>query len=190
MDSTSVSLLKRVQRSDDQHAWQRFVDLYAPMIFHWGQKKGLSQSDAADLVQEVLLVLVNKIGYFKHDATRSFRGWLKTIAINKATDIHRRNQVRASENVANRCLDETMAEFAADDVFEGAEYRSMLVARALQIMKAEFSERDWQACWFQVVDGRKAAEIAKEFDVSINVVLLAKSRILARLRAELAGLFD
>ncbi len=189
MDSTSVSLLKRLGHTDDQLAWQRFVDLYAPLIFYWGRYQGLSASDAADLVQEVMLTVVGKIGEFQYDSNRRFRGWLHTITINRATDIQRRNQVRASETLDEANLNVGGLQ-APVDLFAEVEYRGLLAKRALELMKAEFAERDWQACWHQVVDGKKAAEVAEEFGITINMAFLAKSRILARLRTELEGLFD
>ena len=79
MDSTSVSLLRRLREPDHDAAWQRFVDLYAPLIFHWAKNRGLNPTDAADLVQEVLVTLVAKLPEFEYDPTKRFRGWLRTV---------------------------------------------------------------------------------------------------------------
>jgi hypothetical protein len=40
------------------------------------------------------------------------------------------------------------------------------------------------------LDGVKAAAVAEELHMSVNAVLLAKSRVLSRLRQEMAGLTD
>ena len=96
MDSTSVSLLRRLREPGHDAAWQRFVDLYAPLIFHWAKNRGLNPADAADLVQEVLVTLVAKLPEFEYDPTKRFRGWLRTVTLNKANDFHRRNSVRPS----------------------------------------------------------------------------------------------
>ena len=54
MNTTSESLLFRLQSAPDgeldQNAWEKFVQLYTPLMFHWARKVGLQQSDAADLV--------------------------------------------------------------------------------------------------------------------------------------------
>lgn len=188
MDSTSVSLLHRLREPDHDAAWRRFVDLYAPLIFHWGKSRGLSATDAGDLVQEVLATLVAKLPEFQYDPTRRFRGWLRTVTLNKANDFHRRNAVRPSSG-----HDDTIqrAAVAADvDLFDESEYRGFLVRRALELMQAEFRDESWQACWKHVVDGMKAADVARELGISVNMVYLAKSRVLARLREELDGLMD
>ena len=73
---------------------------------------------------------------------------------------------------------------------EEAEYRQHLVARAVELMQAEFEPATWQACWMLTALDRPAAEVADKLGVSVNAVYLAKSRVLARLRRELEGLLD
>ena len=90
MHSTSVTLLARVRRRDDQAAWQRFVELYAPLLFRWAQRAGMPDADAADLVQDVLTALLDELPNFEYDAHRSFRGCLKAVTINKCRERQRR----------------------------------------------------------------------------------------------------
>jgi RNA polymerase sigma-70 factor (ECF subfamily) len=164
------------------------VELYAPLIFHWGRNQGLNAADAADLVQEVLTVLLAKLPEFEYDPARRFRGWLRTIAVNKAKDFHRRKAappaVGASDNLS------TIVLAPAVDLFDEIEHRNFLVQRAFELMRAEFRDEVWQACWQQVVEGRKAAEVAQDLGMTVNMAYLAKSRVLGRLREELDGLMD
>ena len=50
---TSVSLIKAA-KADDPSAWQRLVDTYGPLVYHWCRSPGLQPADASDVVQEVL----------------------------------------------------------------------------------------------------------------------------------------
>ena len=187
-DSTSLSLLRRLQSDDREIAWERFVDLYAPLIFHWGSNHGLSAADAADLVQEVMAVLVVKLPEFEYDPKRRFRGWLRTITVNKARDFHRRNAVRFA-----RGLDETMqhvGDAQPIDVFEEAQYRRYVIGRLRQLIETEFEPQTWRACWKHVTQGRSAADVGRELGMSANAVRVAKCRVLRRLREELEGLLD
>lgn len=188
MDSTSHSLLRRLQEPEHATAWERFVELYAPLVFHWGKSQGLNSTDAADLVQDVLTIVVTKLPEFQVDPTKRFRGWLRTVTVNKANDFHRRNAVRPDSGREPTIQNAAVA--TAVDLFDEAEYRSFLVNRALELMKSEFRDETWQACWLQVVEGRKAVDVAQELNISLNVAYLAKSRVLGRLREELAGLMD
>src|SRR5207302_9807265 len=68
MLSTSVTLLERVRQRDDQAAWERFVALYTPLLYRWAQRAGLADQDAADLVQDVFVLLMKELPSFEYDA--------------------------------------------------------------------------------------------------------------------------
>src|ERR1700723_3169857 len=59
--TTPVSLLEQLRRTGDDAPWIRFVRLYYPLIHDWARRAGAGPEDAADLVQEVLLVLIRKM---------------------------------------------------------------------------------------------------------------------------------
>lgn len=187
MDSTSVSLLKRLREPSPEPAWARFVELYAPLIFHWGRRHGLSAADAADLVQEVMAVLTVKLPDFEYDASQSFRGWLKTVALNKVRDLKRRESVRPRPD--QRAIENAKVEPDVD-LLGHEEHRRYLVGRALELLRVEFQETTWDACRRHIVEGASPQQVAKEFGLTLNAFYIAKSRVLKRLRAELNGLLD
>jgi RNA polymerase sigma-70 factor (ECF subfamily) len=187
MMTTPPSLLERLRRSPEQAAWERFVDLYTPLLFAWANRLGLTGHDAADLVQDLFAVLVEKLPQFEYDGRKSFRAWVKTILLNLWRNRQRR---RAKERlVAGHPLEE-LAGDAESAAFEEAEYRRHLVRRILDLMQAEFQPVTWKACWEYVVEDRPAAEVAARLGITVNAVYLAKSRVLRRLREELEGLLD
>ena len=107
MNTTSESLLLRLNTlahdSIDQSAWQEFVKIYTPLIFSWAQKIGLSDTDASDLVQDVLLLAFQKLPQFSYDRQMSFRGWLRTVTVNRYRE--KRRRLSAQQAVAsNSCL--------------------------------------------------------------------------------------
>ena len=53
--------------------------------------------------------------------------------------------------------------------------------------QGDFAPATWQACRRYVLEGEPAARVAEELGLSLNSVLLAKSRVLNRLRQEAAG---
>jgi RNA polymerase sigma-70 factor (ECF subfamily) len=171
-----------------EEAWGRFVQLYTPLLYYWARRAGLPSEEAADLVQEVLLVLLRKLPEFTYDPQQSFRGWLRTITLNKWRERCRRHT--AAPRAENEAALSDLAAPGEGDAFEETEYRQWLVRRALRIMESEFEPTTWKACWEFVVSGRPAAEVAAELEVSVDVVYGAKSRVLRRLRQELAGLWD
>jgi RNA polymerase sigma-70 factor (ECF subfamily) len=64
------------------------------------------------------------------------------------------------------------------------------MARALEIMQAQFQPATWKACWEHPAVGRAAAEVAAELGTSEGAVYVATHRVLRRLREELEGLLD
>lgn len=186
MNTTPVSLLNRLRQSGEQEVWQRFVDLYTPLLYHWGRQLQLQESDVSDLVQDVLVLLVQKLPEFTYNPDNSFRAWLHTVLMNPWRTRLRRQTPRA---IGSEALEElTVADGAL--AFAEAEYRHALSQCALQLMKAEFLPTTWQACWEQVVNERPAAEVAAELGISEGAAYVAKSRVLRRLRQELDGLLD
>jgi RNA polymerase sigma-70 factor (ECF subfamily) len=188
MDSTSVSLLRRLNGDEREVAWERFVELYAPLIYHWTLRAGLPRSDAADCVQEVLTLLVDKLPTFTYDPKKSFRAWLRTITLNKCRDMLRRNA-----SLPHRALPLAPDDAASPDdveLFTDEEYQRSLVHRALEVMQTEFEANTWRACWEQVTSGDSVSEIAQRLGMTENAVYLAKSRVLRRLREELDMLLD
>ena len=187
MPTTSLSLLQHLRRADDHAAWNRFVDLYTPLLYYWARKTGLQNADAADLVQEVLQLLVKKLPEFDYDREKSFRGWLRTVTMNKWRESKRKKRLAVAAG-GSQLPEPAVPEDA--EAFWEIEYRQMLAARALEIMRSEFEPATWQACWETVVVGRPAAQVASQLGVTANAVYLARSRVLRRLRLELEGLWD
>ena len=89
---TSPSLLLRAQ-ANDAVAWERLVDLYAPLVYHWCRRSQLSPEDAADVFQDVFQAVAKSLHTFRRRQTGdSFRGWLRIIASNKIRDHFRKAQ--------------------------------------------------------------------------------------------------
>jgi RNA polymerase sigma-70 factor (ECF subfamily) len=188
MHTTPVSLLEQLRQPSHAAAWDRFVALYTPLLFYWARRLEPQESDAADLVQDVFTALVRELPTFTYQPAQRFRAWLWTITLNKARERRRRRAALPPE-VNDTRLDQAETPSPVEEIDE-AEYRTYLVDRALQLMQADFQPVTWKACWEYVVAGRPAAEVAAELGITVNAVHLAKSRVLRRLRQELAGLLD
>jgi len=185
MDTTPVSILERLRQPEGDRAWEQFVQIYTPLLYYWARQLGLQSHDAAELVQEVFLLLVEKLPEFRYDPAKSFRGWLRTILANKW-----KNQIRVKGRLTVEkgvSPDEVAIEPSTPE-FEAEEYRQYVVNRAMELLRAEFPEMSWKICWALIVAGKSPAEVMREFQVTANTVYLAKSRVLRRLRQMLAGL--
>lgn len=188
MNPTPASLLERLKQPRESGAWERFVQLYTPLLYFWARRLGLQESDAADLVQDVFVLLVQKLPQFHYDRDKSFRGWLRTVLQNKWNDRARKKEASAWSS-HGETLQQATVQPEIDSLSE-TEYRQQLVQRALHLMQSEFAPNTWRACWGHVVEGRSAAAVAAELGIAPGSVYVARSRVLSRLRQELHGLLD
>jgi RNA polymerase sigma-70 factor (ECF subfamily) len=183
---TPASLLERLRGPTDPASWERFVNLYTPLLFHWVRRLGVTDPAAADLVQDVFAILVEKLPGFRYDPARRFRGWLWTVVRNRANTLRRqarhRREIADEQAVDAACVDTP----TLDDV----EYQQYLVRRALNLMQTEFEANTWKAFWECVAHERTAADVGRELGLSVDSVYAAKSRVLRRLRRGLDGLLD
>jgi RNA polymerase sigma-70 factor (ECF subfamily) len=185
-----VSLLERLRQPAERAAaaWKRFVELYSPLLYSWARRLGLQPADAADLVQDILTLLVKKIPAFRYEQGKCFRAWLWTVSLNKWRE-NQRKPVPSTSNAAGVDVPDPAAGDPAVELAE-AEYRGLLIRRAQQLMQAEFPTATWKAYWDHVICGKPAAAVAAELGITVNAVYVAKCRVLRRLREELAGLLE
>ena len=185
--SISSTLLQRVQARRPE-AWTRLVDLFGPTVYRWCRCSGARPEDAADVVQEVFSAVAAHVGDFqRRNGDDSFTAWLATITRNKIRDHFRRQdrpQARGGTD-AHAQLEQLPEPVEPSEV---AEVDRALPRRGLQLVRAEFENRTWEAFWRATVDGQAPADIAEDLGMSVAAVYQAKSRVLRRLRQELGGL--
>jgi RNA polymerase sigma-70 factor (ECF subfamily) len=194
MADTSISLLDRLRLQPDAEAWRRLVDLYTPLIHGWLRRYSVSAADADDLTQEVMAVLVRELPQFHHSSQPgAFRSWLRTITVNRLRVLWRSRQNRAVASGGSDLLEvlDQLADPHSDLSRRWDQEHDQHVAhRLMQLIEPQFEPKTWRAFRRVVLDGVKAATVAAELDMSVNAVLLAKSRVLSRLRQEIQGLTD
>jgi RNA polymerase sigma-70 factor (ECF subfamily) len=184
---TRPSLLVRLRDHQDQEAWQRFADLYAPLLYRYGRNHRLQDADAADLTQEVLRAVSGAIGRLDYDPQRgSFRSWLFTLANRKLCDLltrQQRQQQAAGGSAAQERLDEVAA--PADEEMWNEEHERCLFNWAVEQVRGEFTPATWQAFWLTAVEGKTAHQAGETLGLSVGAVYVARSRVQARLKERL-----
>jgi RNA polymerase sigma-70 factor (ECF subfamily) len=194
MHETSLSLLERLRHSPENESWTRLADLYTPLIRSWLRRYDVQDSDANDLVQEVLLAVSKNLGKFEHAGhPGAFRGWLKGILVNRLRNFwrarNRRPQARADSKIDERLaeLDDPASEMSQ---IWNRQHDQYVLRQLVALAEPHFAPATWKAFCRVALDGERADVVARELEISLNAVFIAKSRVLNRLRQEADGLVE
>jgi RNA polymerase sigma factor (sigma-70 family) len=187
---TSPTLLGRLRRDPtDQAAWAEFVDEYSPLIYGWCRKWGLQDADAQDVSQTVLVKLAVKMRGFTYDPSRSFRGWLKTLAHHAWSDfLEGRKRAGAGGDIRSpERLETVEARTDLAQRLEEAFDRDLLDAAAARV-RLRVRPRTWDAFRLTALEGLSGAEAARRLGMKVAHVFVAKSEVRKMLADEIRRL--
>lgn len=181
--STHPSLFAAVRGPSAAASWAVFVERYTPLVDERCRAAGLQPADAADVRQQVFAQLVKALVGFRYDPARKFRGYLTSVVKN-AIRTHWRvlRRVPGSAAWGDGGLPEPLAALPAelDDDIRGSLGE---LSRVTELVRFEVGPEAWAAFWLTAVDGLSGAEAAAQLGKQPSAVYMAKSRVLARLRA-------
>ena len=170
---------------------ESFLLLYEPLVLRLMRRRGLQESDARDMTQQVLLRISGAIERYQPDgAEASFRRWLFRVARNVVVTFltkRSRQAVVMEDRQIAELLDATLPTSAESDLFD-QEYQLQVLAWATEQVRYEFRETTWEAFVETSINGRAIADVANQLKLSPGSIYVARSRIIARLRAKVEEL--
>jgi len=191
LPTTRVTLLTQLRQDPcDQAGWDEFVERYGRHIYRWCRKWKLQDADAEDVTQDILMKLSRKLRAFAYDPSRSFRGWLKTVAHHAWRDFldHRRQPLPAGgdSQVEELMLTVEAREDLArklEEVFD----LELLEAAKLRV-RLRVAPQTWEAFRLVALESLPAAEVADRVRLQVAMVYVAKSKVQKMLREEIRKL--
>jgi len=183
--TTPPSLLDRIRDHNDANAWETFCDVYTPLLYDYCRKRGLQATDAADVVQEVLLRVAKGILKFEYDPIRGrFRDWLYRIVYHEICR-------QSGKRHAAQKIRETQEEIAVvEDSQWNEHFHHHILQMALERIRPRFERATWDAFTLVWLNNEPANDVASKLERSLDFVYLSKSRVIKRLRLEVAQLAD
>ena len=191
-DKTSFSLLDQFQDGTEQPDWERLVRVYSPLLREWLRRYDLQESDADDLVQDVLIVVSSELVRFRHTGrTGAFRAWLRTILVHRLRHWWRSQKYRpvapgdTSFLEQLRQLDDPNSELSH---LWNTEHDRHLTRQLFAIVEPQVSETHWQAFYRLALMAQDPEKVGADLGISRNAAIVAKHRVLKALRRAGQGL--
>ncbi|HHY84776.1 MAG TPA: sigma-70 family RNA polymerase sigma factor [Verrucomicrobia bacterium] len=191
---TRASLLSRLKDWQDQASWQDFFDTYWKLIYTFARKRGLTDSEAQDVVQDTMISVARQIPGFKYNpALGSFKTWLLNMTQWRITDqLRKRNHAARPDlhdgdpsSFIERAADPSGA--TIDRIWED-EWQKNLLDAALERVRRRLDPERYQVFDVYVNKGWPPGNVAKTFSISVAQVYLAKHRVMEMIRKEVARL--
>ena len=191
---TRATLLMRLKDWQDEASWQEFFNIYENLIRGVAVKSGLSQAEAEDVVQETMVAVAKNIPEFQYDpAVCSFKTWLLNMTRWRITDQIRRrgpthgNQLPGSIETSDTQITQEIVDPDGDKLkaIWDHEWEKRLMEAAISNVKRKLEPEKYQLFDFYVNKSWAAEKVAKSFNVSVNQVYLAKSRIEKLIKEEI-----
>jgi RNA polymerase sigma-70 factor (ECF subfamily) len=193
MDPTSFSLLDRLKAAGpDAAEWNRLHAIYLPLIERWLSRVPGLGDESADVAQEVLVVVCREIPRFERQREGSFRAWLRKVTVNKVLNYQRQRQRWPAVGLdpADGFL-ERLSDPNGDLAHEwDRDHDRYVVDKLMAVAQSDFTPITWEAFRRFGIAGVPAALVAQELGLSENAVILAKARVLKRLREEAGDLLE
>lgn len=190
MSATSLSLLDRLRHAPSDADWDRLHAAYRPLIRGWVARVPGLDGEADDVVQEVLLVLVRELPRFERRRDGSFRTWLRRVTANRVREVWRQRGRRPHAAATESFLDQLADPAGGLSAEWDRDHDRHVFARLEEVIRPDFTAATWAAYRRFAVDGAPAERVAAELGLTRNAVVLAKSRVLRRLREEAGVLLD
>jgi RNA polymerase sigma factor (sigma-70 family) len=194
---TRKSLIARLDNWEDQKTWDEFYQTYWRLIYSVALKSGLRNEEAFDAVQETILSIAKQSKKKLYDPEQgSFKTWLMNMTRWRINDQFRKRKKDTA--MAGGNWDDTRKTDIIDR-FEDpkgdllgrmweVEWKKNLADAALVKTKAQVSPKQYQIFDYYVIKQWDAKKVQERLGVSMAQVYLAKHRVGAVLKKELAKL--
>ncbi len=189
MQTTQIDLLKAVRDSRNRQAWGAFYRIYAPMIASFAKRLSLTDSEADDVSQDVLMIAQRSLCDGVYDPRKGrFRAYLYGIARKRAFMAvrarHRPTRAQATpleDGVDLLSSIEDKSDAVDREIWE-QEWRYALLEEALRQLRSQLGAKALRAFELYAVQRQPVDAVAAELNIAPASVYTYKNRILKAIR--------
>jgi RNA polymerase sigma factor (sigma-70 family) len=197
---TRSTLIKRLKNWEDQVSWQAFFDTYWRLIYNFASKRGLTETEAEDVVQETMLSVAKHMPGFNYDRKLgSFKAWLFSMVRWRVTDqFRKRNSGWLSNSNSSNDADPSDANSSDAGGLDGivdnrtldvegywdAEWKKTLLEAAMVKLKRNLKPENYQIFDLCVNKEWAPARIANAYGITVDQVYVRKHRVAQAIKEE------
>ncbi|MCM8535304.1 MAG: sigma-70 family RNA polymerase sigma factor [Lentisphaeraceae bacterium] len=184
--NTRKTLIERVRKLKDNDSWEDFVHYYRAYIFAVIQGMGLSNQEAEDLSQKVLLKLWKSLPEFEYRPNKcKFRTWLCTVVRSVVfSDLRSKNSRGKGYERFKADSDEDAYSLPEIEQLANQEWKAHIGKMAWENIKDCFTDKVIEA-FLLFSEGLTTPEIAEKLGVEANTVNVYKKRVRDKLCKEI-----
>jgi len=187
---TRQTLIMRVKNQHDDPSWEEFVGVYRGYIYTVIRNMGIAESDRGELVQQTLIKLWKKLPEIDCGHSGRFRNWLSTLTKNCVIDFIRKRKREATlqeKAAGEKALDHFGTVLPDIDLISETAWKQHLATLALDNIEPHFSGKAVRVFRLSL-QGLEVPQIAAELNIQESSVYRLKTRVKARLIAEVQRL--
>ncbi|MEQ8763078.1 MAG: sigma-70 family RNA polymerase sigma factor [Planctomycetota bacterium] len=179
--TTTSMLLREYLATDDPASFALIDQRYRPIVQGLARRAGLGSEEAEDVAQETLIRVARSAKHFDSEKAR-LRSWLFAIARNCLIDAMKARQKRRGWR-GDSAVHELAAEPEVNRWWD-RECEAEVLRKAIEELRANTrtDERTIDAFVRFTLDQQPAESIARDLEITVDQVYVAKSRCLVKLR--------
>jgi RNA polymerase sigma factor (sigma-70 family) len=159
------------------------------------RRRVANTGDAEDILQDVLYEVT--VAYRLPEPIEQIGAWMYRVALNRITDLFRKNKPELLEDVLGGAQDEQMqADLMLEDLLPSADagpeaaYARAVLLEELTLALDELTPEQRDVFIAHELEGRSFKELAAESGVSVNTLLSRKRYAVQQLRLRLQAIYD
>ena len=182
-DETSVSWLHSLKKAGPtESAWTHFVQTYEPFIKRVLKGQGLQEATIADVTQNVMLVVVQRLPEFERERTGSFRSWLRAITVNCLRNYRRSKHFLTGDDKLQELIGELKDNESELSRAWNQQHAEHVLNVLLESIESEFEPVTIQIFRSLAIDSTPVADVAAKHNKSKGACYVARSKVLKRMR--------
>jgi len=188
---TRITLLDEIKAAHNSDRWSEFFSNYGQLLSQWLVAQNVPLTDADDIRQETMLVVLKELPNFDHNGrTGAFRNWLRQILTNRIRRHWEKKKSRKEQNDLGQLIESLEDNSNRLSIDFGRTHDQFLVQQLLERAEDHFPRERVQLFRELVLEEIPIQDLSAKYNLSKGTIRVQQHRILKWLKQRGAGLID